>query len=147
MARKLKCQKSILATVAQFEAKQFDVLISTTIVEVGVNIPNATVIAIMSAGRFGMAALHQLRGRVGRGTAQSYCLLCSPDRSERLDIMCKTSDGFTIAEQDLRLRGPGDLTGDAQSGDSKVIELIMKRPNLSAAIRQKFFAPKVCDLQ
>lgn len=140
-------QKSILATVAQFEAKQFDVLISTTIVEVGVNIPNATVIAIMSAGRFGMAALHQLRGRVGRGTAQSYCLLCSPDRSERLDIMCKTSDGFTIAEQDLRLRGPGDLTGDAQSGDSKVIELIMKRPNLSAAIRQKFFAPKVCDLQ
>lgn len=134
-------QKDILETVARFERNELDVLISTTIVEVGVNVPNATVIAIMSAERFGLAALHQLRGRVGRGNAQSYCLLCSTSRTERLDILCKTSDGFAIAEEDFRLRGPGDITGIAQSGDSAIIDKIVRRPNLSQAVRRRFFPP------
>jgi len=132
-------QADIINTVAAFEAKQFDILISTTIVEVGVNIPNATVIVIMSADRFGLAGLHQLRGRVGRGSDQSYCLLCSSVQSKRLDIMCSTSDGFEIAEQDLILRGPGDLTGEEQSGASKVIDVIIKHPKLTAVIRKKLF--------
>jgi len=132
-------QKDILATVQRFAAKEFDILLSTTIVEVGVNVPNASVITIMSAERFGLAALHQLRGRVGRSSDQGYCLLCAPVRSERLDIMCGSTDGFVIAEKDMLLRGPGDLTGDAQSGDSKVIDLIMKRPKLAEVIRHKIF--------
>lgn len=129
-------QKDILETVRQFEMREIDVLLSTTIVEVGVNVPNASAIVIMSADRFGLAALHQLRGRVGRSSDQSYCLLCAPVKNERIDVMCQTTDGFAIAEQDMRLRGPGDLTGDAQSGDSKTIDLIIKHPKLSAAIRQ-----------
>ena len=94
----------------------------------------------MSANRFGLAALHQLRGRVGRSADQGYCLLCAPERTERLDILCQTTDGFVIAEEDMKLRGPGDLTGDAQSGTSKVIDLIIKRPNLTKAIRKKIFS-------
>lgn len=136
-------QSDILAVVANFEAKQFDILISTTIVEVGVNIPNATVIAIMSADRFGLAGLHQLRGRVGRGSNQSYCLLCSSINSERLDIMCSTNDGFEIAEKDLILRGPGDLNGEDQSGASKVIEVIVKHPKLTKLIRTKIFKTSI----
>lgn len=134
-------QNEILRTVSQFEEGNLDILVSTTIVEVGVNVPNATVIAIMSAERFGLAGLHQLRGRVGRGNAQSYCLLCSSERTERLDILCKTTDGFAIAEEDFRMRGPGDITGVAQSGESSVIRKIIHRPNLSQKIRQKFFPP------
>lgn len=134
-------QQTILETVTQFEKGKLDILLSTTIVEVGVNVPNATVITIMSAERFGLAGLHQLRGRVGRGDAQSYCLLCSSERTERLDILCKTTDGFAIAEEDFRLRGPGDLTGVAQSGESDIIRKITQRPNLSRVIRQRFFPP------
>ena len=133
-------QKDILDTVQHFADKAFDILISTTIVEVGVNVPNATVIGIMSADRFGLAALHQLRGRVGRSSDQGYCLLCSAVKTERLDILCQTTDGFVIAEEDMRLRGPGDLAGDAQSGNSEVINLIMQRPNLTNAIRKRIFA-------
>lgn len=132
-------QKDILATVQRFANKDFDILISTTIVEVGVNVPNATAIGIMSADRFGLAALHQLRGRVGRSSDQGYCYLCSSVRTERLDILCQTTDGFLIAEEDMRLRGPGDLTGDAQSGASEIIDLIIKRPNLTKAIKDKIF--------
>lgn len=132
-------QQSILETVRQFENKEFDILLSTTIIEVGVNVPNATVIAVMSAERFGLAGLHQLRGRVGRGNSQSYCLLLSKERTERLDILCKTTDGFVIAEEDLRLRGPGDVMGVAQSGASDVINTIIRRPKLSQAVRGKFF--------
>lgn len=132
-------QQEILDVMDKFAAHEFDVLLSTTIVEVGVNIPNATVIAVMSAERFGLAALHQLRGRVGRSSLQSYCLLCSPMKSERLDIMCSTTDGFKIAEEDLKLRGSGDILGNAQSGVSDIINLIMQRPNLSNVIRQNFF--------
>lgn len=132
-------QADILATVKKFEAGDIDVLVSTTIVEVGVNIPNATVIAIMSAERFGLAGLHQLRGRVGRSNLQSYCLLCSETCQNRLDAMCLTNDGFKIAEYDFQNRGPGDLIGVAQSGDSAIIAEIQRRPKLAAAIKHKFF--------
>lgn len=132
-------QADILKTVDAFAAGKYDLLISTTIVEVGVNIPNATVIAIMNADRFGLAALHQLRGRVGRKGDQGYCLLVSDCGSEKIDVLCRCSSGFDIAEQDLRLRGPGDLTGEKQSGhdDSfETIETILRRPKMAAAVRK-----------
>jgi len=104
-----------------FANHETDILVSTTVVEVGVNVPNATVMMIENANRFGLAALHQLRGRVGRGEAQSYCILMnssSADReSERLNIMLKSNDGFYIAKEDLKLRGPGDMFGVRQSGE------------------------------
>ena len=95
---------------------------------------------VMSAERFGLAALHQLRGRVGRGNFQSYCLLCSEKKTERIDIMCSTNDGFEIAERDLQLRGSGDILGEAQSGQSNIIQLIMQRPNLAQIVKDKIFA-------
>ena len=105
----------------EFARHETDILVSTTVVEVGVNVPNATVMMIENANRFGLAALHQLRGRVGRGDAQSYCILmnASPDNreSERLNIMLKSNDGFYIAKEDLKLRGPGDMFGVRQSGE------------------------------
>ena len=96
-------------------------LVATTVIEVGVNVPNASVMVIMEAQRFGLSQLHQLRGRVGRGADQSYCVLVTPykltaDTRKRIDIMCATNDGFRIAEADLKLRGPGDLEGTQQSG-------------------------------
>ena len=104
----------------RFLKKEIDVLVSTTVIEVGVNVPNATVMMIENAERFGLAQLHQLRGRVGRGAAQSYCIMCygtdSKKTKERLEILNKSNDGFFIAEEDLRLRGPGDLFGIRQSG-------------------------------
>ena len=97
------------------------ILVSTTVVEVGVNVPNATVMLIENANRFGLAALHQLRGRIGRGSAQSYCIFMSssdkPDTMKRLEILRSSNDGFKIAEEDLKLRGPGDMFGIRQSGD------------------------------
>lgn len=104
-----------------FARKDIDVLVSTTVIEVGINVPNATVMLIENAERFGLSQLHQLRGRVGRGKYQSYCIFLntseSDDAKKRLDIMNKTNDGFKIAEEDLRQRGPGDLFGVRQSGD------------------------------
>jgi ATP-dependent DNA helicase RecG len=105
----------------RFVSGETQMLVATTVIEVGVNVPNASVMVIFDAQRFGLSQLHQLRGRVGRGADQSYCLLVTPfqlsaDTRKRIDIMCETNDGFRIAEADLKLRGPGDLEGTAQSG-------------------------------
>ena len=122
----------------KFKNKEYDILVSTTVVEVGVDVPNATVIVIENAERFGLSQLHQLRGRVGRSDLQSYCVLSSSTKSQetraRLDIMTQTNDGFVIAEKDLQLRGPGEFLGTRQSGlpdmiiadivnDAKILEL------------------------
>jgi ATP-dependent DNA helicase RecG len=108
------------AAMAAFAAHETDVLVSTTVIEVGVDVPNATVMVVENAERFGLSQLHQLRGRVGRGSHKSYCVLVSDNQSEetraRLRIMTRTSDGFKIAEEDLRLRGPGDFFGLRQHG-------------------------------
>lgn len=104
-----------------FSRGEIDILVSTTVVEVGINVPNATVMLIENAEHFGLAQLHQLRGRVGRGTAQSYCIFMSGNNSkktmERLEVLGTSNDGFYIAQQDLKLRGPGDFFGIRQSGD------------------------------
>lgn len=101
-----------------FAAGQLDVLVSTTVIEVGVNVPNASVMVIENAERFGLSQLHQLRGRVGRGSAESWCfLLASGKEGERLKVLCQTNDGFVVAQKDLELRGPGDLMGTRQSGE------------------------------
>ena len=108
------------AVMAAFAAGELDVLVSTTVIEVGVDVPNAALIIIENAERFGLSQLHQLRGRVGRGKHQSYCVLVTatrnPDSRERLRVLSKTNDGFKIAEEDLRLRGPGDFFGERQHG-------------------------------
>ena len=106
--------------VARVKAGELDVLVSTPVVEVGIDVPNATVMLIDSADRFGLAQLHQFRGRVGRGAHQSYCLLLSDspgeEARERLRIVERVQDGFKLAEEDLRIRGPGDYMGTRQSG-------------------------------
>ena len=115
----------------RFVSGATQILVATTVIEVGVNVPNASVMVIMDAHRFGLSQLHQLRGRVGRGAEQSYCLLVTPyklseDTRKRIDIMCDTNDGFRIAEADLKLRGPGDLEGTQQSGmalDLKIADI------------------------
>ena len=104
-----------------FVAGRANILVSTTVIEVGVDVPNASVMVIESAQRFGLSQLHQLRGRVGRGAEASYCILVKDDKTgkeaqARLDLMCTTEDGFELSEQDLRMRGPGDLEGTQQSG-------------------------------
>ena len=117
--------------MTRFAKGETQILVATTVIEVGVNVPNATVMIIQNAERFGLSQLHQLRGRVGRGGEQSYCILLteteiSSDTRKRMDIMVATNDGFRIAEADLQLRGPGDLEGTLQSGtpfDLKIANL------------------------
>ena len=108
------------AAMAAFARGEADVLVATTVIEVGVDVPNATLMVIEDADRFGLSQLHQLRGRVGRGSAKSYCILTTHNRNEdtirRLKALCATNDGFKIAEEDLKLRGPGDFFGSRQSG-------------------------------
>jgi ATP-dependent DNA helicase RecG len=115
----------------KFVSGETQILVATTVIEVGVNVPNASVMVILDAQRFGLSQLHQLRGRVGRGADQSFCILVthyelSADTRKRIDIMCETNDGFRIAEADLKLRGPGDLEGTQQSGmafDLKIADI------------------------
>ncbi len=108
------------AAMASFARGEADVMVATTVIEVGVDVPNATLMVIEDADRFGLSQLHQLRGRVGRGKAKSYCILTTrnrnPETLQRLKALCKTTDGFKIAEEDLKLRGPGDFFGSRQSG-------------------------------
>ena len=106
--------------MASFARGEADVMVATTVIEVGVDVPNATLMVIEDADRFGLSQLHQLRGRVGRGGAKSYCILTSSNKNaqtlQRLKALCKTTDGFKIAEEDLQMRGPGDFFGSRQSG-------------------------------
>ena len=128
--------------MAQFKAHELDVLVATTVIEVGVDVPNATIMIVQEADRFGLAQLHQLRGRVGRGAEQSYCLLISRAREDltetalrRLEALVRTTDGFELAEEDLEIRGGGQLRGTRQSGltDLKFAQLRKDRPLLERA--------------
>lgn len=128
------------AEMQRFVAGKTNIMVATTVIEVGVNVPNASVMVIESAERFGLSQLHQLRGRVGRGADQSYCILMtgfklSNDSKIRLETMCKTNDGFEIAEVDLKLRGPGDILGTQQSGilNLQIADLVKDRDILMAA--------------
>ena len=127
-------------TMSRFQNGEIDVLVSTTVIEVGVDVPNATVMVVEHAERFGLSQLHQLRGRIGRGAAKSYCVLMtggkiSPEGEERLRTMVRTQDGFEIAERDLQLRGPGEFFGTRQAGapEVRVANLLRDRPTLELA--------------
>ena len=119
-----------------FEDGKTKILISTTVIEVGVNVPNASMIVIFQANLFGLSTLHQLRGRVGRGSTESYCVLLSKDACERLNIMESTSDGFIISEYDFKTRGEGDLFGVRQSGQAE-FKLADVRKDFDLLVRVK----------
>jgi ATP-dependent DNA helicase RecG len=150
----------------EFVAGRTQIMVATTVIEVGVNVPNASVMIIESAEKFGLSQLHQLRGRVGRGAEQSFCILMSgyklgENAKKRLETMCETNDGFKISEVDLKLRGPGDIMGTQQSGlmdlriadlarDGQIVqiardkakELLEKDPQL-ASVEHQFLAKKL----
>ncbi|MEG1299548.1 MAG: ATP-dependent DNA helicase RecG [Erysipelotrichaceae bacterium] len=134
-------QSEILEKIQAFTEKKFDVLVSTTIIEVGVNIPNATIMLIENAERFGLSQLHQLRGRVGRSVEQSYCYLHANLNTEmaqeRNKSLCTTNDGFLIAKKDLELRGTGDFIGTMQTGDNKYIMLLLANEALNRNIHDE----------
>lgn len=125
-----------------FSKGEIDVLMSTTVIEVGVNVPNATIMVITGADRFGFSTLHQLRGRVGRGSAQSYCVLQTAQPNEKLQFMQQTTDGFEIAEKDLEMRGPGSLFGEKQTGNNYFIGLMLSYPKMYGVIKN--IADEVC---
>ena len=124
-----------------FASGEARILVATTVIEVGVNVPNATTMVIENAERFGLSQLHQLRGRVGRGADQSYCVLMTKRKiakttRERLELMTRTTDGFVVAEADLKMRGPGDIEGTMQSGipfDLKIASLTHDGPMIQLA--------------
>jgi ATP-dependent DNA helicase RecG len=129
--------------MARFQRGEIDVLVSTTVIEVGVDVPNASVMVVEHAERFGLAQLHQLRGRVGRGAAKSYCILItgprvSPIGEERLNAMVRTQDGFELAELDLALRGPGEFFGTRQAGlpEFRVASLVRDRKLLELSKKE-----------
>jgi ATP-dependent DNA helicase RecG len=131
------------STMRRFQCGEVDVLVSTTVIEVGVDVPNASVMVVEHAERFGLAQLHQLRGRIGRGAARSYCVLMTggkvtPEAEQRLSTMVRTTDGFEIAEMDLKLRGPGEFFGTRQAGmpSFRVANLLRDRDLLEAAKRE-----------
>jgi len=132
------------AVMEQFRAGELDILVSTTVIEVGVDVPNAAVIVIEDADRFGLAQLHQLRGRVGRSEHQSFCILIANPKSEdgqrRMDIMARTNNGFIIAEEDLKIRGPGEIFGTKQSGmpSFRVADLVKDMGLLEVARQEAF---------
>jgi ATP-dependent DNA helicase RecG len=135
--------------MARFSEGTSQILVATTVIEVGVNVPNASVMVVESAERFGLAQLHQLRGRVGRGSEQSYCILMtsgeiSKEANLRMETMCRTNDGFEIAEVDMELRGPGDLMGTQQSGvpDLKMADLMRDREILTSA---RYIASRILE--
>jgi ATP-dependent DNA helicase RecG len=126
-------------SMRQFKEHEADILVATSVIEVGVDVPNATVMVIESAERFGLSQLHQLRGRVGRGGGQSYCILMSGEKlsresRKRLQAMCQTTDGFRLAELDMQLRGAGDINGTQQSGMG--FDLKIANPTLDANLLQ-----------
>jgi ATP-dependent DNA helicase RecG len=130
-------------TMREFQQGKIEILVATTVIEVGVDVPNATIMVIEHADRFGLAQLHQLRGRIGRGAAKSYCLLIrggkiSEEGERRLDAMVRSNDGFQIAELDLELRGPGEFFGTKQAGipSFRVANIIRDRELLEAAKRE-----------
>lgn len=134
------------AVMNAFVAGEIKILVSTSVIEVGVDVPNASVMIVEHAERFGLSQLHQLRGRVGRGAEKSYCVLLTSDKrtaiaEERLGIMAKTSNGFLIAEKDLELRGPGELLGTKQSGlpEFRIGNLVRDQQLLEQARREAEF--------
>ena len=131
------------AIMEDFAAGKIDVLMSTTVIEVGMNVPNATIIVITGADRFGFSTLHQLRGRVGRGKDQAYCVLQTDQPNEKLEFMRQTKDGFEIAEKDLELRGPGSLFGEKQTGSNYFINLMLSYPKVFEAVKK--IAKKACE--
>ena len=130
-------KEDIAEEIEHFKNNEAQILISTSIVEVGVNIPNATVMAIMSSDRFGLAQAHQLRGRVGRSDAQSYCLL-KPDNFDdpKANVLCNCADGFEIATEDMKMRGAGDFIGTKQSGNNQNVMLMINEPELYRKISE-----------
>ncbi len=147
-------EDEVKATIDSFSKNELQILISTTVIEVGVNVPNATVMVIEQADRFGLATLHQLRGRVGRGQDQSYCILISSDRNNaRLNTMVATTDGFEIAEADMMERGSGDLVGVRQAGGNKYVKQMLMYPetfrlavDVAKFCRQHGYGKKVMEL-
>ena len=131
-----------------FIGGEYDILVATTVIEVGINNPNATIMIIENAERFGISQLHQLRGRVGRGSEESWCFLLA-EPSEKLDVLCRTNDGFVISKKDLELRGPGDLIGTRQSGDTGILSMITGGSRLleevSEAVRELHRNPDLSD--
>jgi len=137
------------AVMQRFVAGEVDVLVATAVVEVGVDVPNATVMMIEGAERFGLAQLHQFRGRVGRGSDRSYCLLLTDDESDyildRLELVARTPDGFRLATEDMNRRGVGELMGARQHGMSDAAMQALREPELLDVVRQEAEATLATD--